>query len=70
MVDSLGTIYDVPAVAQRLRVNQTTVTRWCRNGVLKQGEDFFVLPKTGSRQIYRFTQEQFDRLVGNPPPSR
>ncbi len=69
MVDSFGNVYDVPAVAQRLRVDRTTVTRWCRTGPLKQGEDFFVLPKRGSRQVYRFTQVQFDRLVGNPPPS-
>jgi hypothetical protein len=69
MVDSFGNVYDVPAVARRLRVDQTTVTHWCRTGVLKQGEDFFVLPKRGSRQIYRFTQEQFDRLIGNPPTS-
>ncbi len=69
MVDLFSNVYDVPVVAQRLRVDQTTVTRWCRTGVLNQGEDFFILPKRGSRQIYRFTQEQFDRLVGNPPPS-
>lgn len=70
MVDLFSNVYDVLAVARRLRVNQATVARWCRTGVLKQGEDFFVLPKRGSRQICRFTQEQFDRLVSNPPPSR
>ena len=70
MDDAFNNVHDVPEVATRLRVDQTTVTRWCRTGALKQGEDFFVLPKRGSRQICRFTQEQFDRLVSNPPPSR
>ena len=36
MVDLFSNVYDVP--------DQTTVTRWCRTGVLNQGEDFFILP--------------------------
>ena len=69
--DRFGTVYTVQQVARSLRVDTTTVRRWCKNGALKKGEDFFTLPRSGklSRDSYRFTETQYNRLVGNPPVS-
>ncbi len=67
MPELTGKVYKVADVARRLRVDETSVRRWCKTGTLTEGKDFFVLPHAGKRRIIRFTQEQFDRIVGNPP---
>lgn len=67
MPELSGKVYTVEDVARRLRVDSTSVRRWCTTGVLTEGRDFFVLPHAGKRRVIRFTQEQFDRIVGNPP---
>jgi predicted site-specific integrase-resolvase len=63
----VGNVYTAKEVAERLRVDIITVYRWTRNGALKQGVDFFVLPHAGKRRSVRFTQAQYNRIVGNPP---
>ena len=67
MPELTGTVYTVGDVAKRLRVDETSVRRWCKTGALTNGNDFFVLPHAGRRRIIRFTQEQFNRIVGTPP---
>ena len=67
MPDLTGKVYTVEDVASRLRVDTTSVRRWSKTGALTEGQDFFVLPHSGQRRIIRFTKEQFDRIVGNPP---
>ena len=67
MPELRGKVYTVEEVAKQLRVDPSTVRRWCQTGALTQGKDFISLPHAGKRQMYRFTQEQFDRLTGNPP---
>jgi hypothetical protein len=67
MPELTGKVYTVDELAKRLRVDPTSVRRWCQTSVLTEGKDFFVLPHAGKRRIIRFTQEQFDRIVGNPP---
>ena len=67
MSELTGTVYTVEDVAKRLRVDPTSVRRWCKTGALIEGQDFFVLPHARKRRIIRFTQEQFERLFKNPP---
>jgi len=64
-----GAVHTVSEVAEKLRVDPTTVRRWCKNGALVKGTDFFILPKYGFRRQIRFTDDQFNKLVGNPPAS-
>jgi hypothetical protein len=68
MPELTGKVYTVNELAEQLRVDPTSVRRWwCKSSALTEGKDFFVLPHAGKRRIVRFTQEQFDRIVGNPP---
>jgi len=62
---STKTVYKVNEIARELRVDPTTVRRWCSNGTLRQGVDFFLLPHTGERVAYRFTFEQRNRLMSS-----
>ena len=49
----------VSEVAQRLRVDATTVRRWIKNGVLKA----IALPHRGLRQAYRIHKRTLDALL-------
>jgi excisionase family DNA binding protein len=49
----------VHEVAQELRVDDTTVRRWIKNGVL----DAIPLPHPGTRQAYRIRRATLDALL-------
>ncbi len=49
----------VREVAQALRVDDTTVRRWIKNGVL----DAVNLPHVGKRMGYRVRKETLDKLI-------
>jgi excisionase family DNA binding protein len=49
----------VHEVAQRLRVDDTTVRRWIKNGVLEA----IALPHRGLRQAYRIRKATLDALL-------
>jgi excisionase family DNA binding protein len=51
----------VREVAQQLRVDDTTVRRWIKNGVLEA----ITLPHRGQRQAYRIRQATLNALL-NP----
>lgn len=49
----------VREVAQELRVDDTTVRRWIKNGVLEAVS----LPHRGERQAYRIRRNTLDKLL-------
>jgi len=49
-------------VARQLRVDDTTVRRWIKNGVLEA----IVLPHGGARQAYRVRRSTLDALLASP----
>ena len=49
----------VREVAQQLRVDDTTVRRWIKNGVLEA----ITLPHRGARQAYRVRKATLDALL-------
>ena len=51
----------VNEVAQRLRVDATTVRRWIKNGVLKA----IALPHRGLRQAYRVHKHTLDAVLSS-----
>jgi excisionase family DNA binding protein len=54
----------VREVAEQLRVDDTTVRRWIKNGVL----DAIPLPHRGLRQAYRIRRVTLDAILASPPP--
>jgi len=52
----------VREVAERLRVDDTTVRRWIKNGVLEA----ITLPHQGERQAYRIRKSTLDNLLAPP----
>jgi len=50
----------VHEVAQQLRVDDTTVRRWIKNGVLEA----VLLPHVGKRQGYRIKRETLNKIPG------
>jgi excisionase family DNA binding protein len=52
----------VHEVARRLRVDDTTVRRWIKNGVLEA----VTLPHVSKRQIYRIKKSTLDELLKGP----
>ena len=50
----------VREVAQRLRVDDTTVRRWVKNGALEA----VILPHLNERQAYRVRRSTLDALLG------
>ena len=52
----------VREVAHRLRVDDTTVRRWIKNGVLEA----VTLPHVSKRQIYRIKKSTLDGLLKGP----
>lgn len=49
----------VREVARQLRVDDTTVRRWIKNGVLEA----ITLPHRGARQAYRVRRTTLDKLL-------
>lgn len=60
-MDELLTVRDV---AERLRVDGTTVRRWIAAGAIKA----VVLPHVGKRQAYRIRKVTIDSILLEPPP--
>ena len=58
-----GDLLTVREVAQQLRVDDTTVRRWIKNGVLEA----ITLPHRGARQAYRIRKSTLDNLLAPPP---
>lgn len=52
----------VREVARRLRVDDTTVRRWIKNGSLEA----ITLPHRGKRQAYRVKKSTMDKLLQSP----
>ncbi len=52
----------VREVAKQLRVDDTTVRRWIKNGVLEA----ITLPHKGERQAYRIRRSTLDNLLTPP----
>jgi excisionase family DNA binding protein len=57
----MSDLLTVSEVADILRVDDTTIRRWVRLGVL----DAVVLPHVNERQAYRIKRETVDKLLGN-----
>ena len=53
----------VREVARQLRVDDTTVRRWIKNGVLEA----ITLPHRGARQAYRVRRSTLEALLAAPP---
>ena len=52
----------VHEVAKKLRVDDTTVRRWIKNGVLEA----ISLPHRGARQAYRIRRSTLETLLASP----
>jgi excisionase family DNA binding protein len=52
----------VREVAKQLRVDDTTVRRWIKNGVLEA----ITLPHKGARQAYRIRRSTLESLLAPP----
>lgn len=59
MVNDEADLLTVREVAQTLRVDDTTVRRWIKNGVLEA----ITLPHKGARQAYRIRRATLDTLL-------
>lgn len=57
----MSELLTVSEVAKILRVDDTTVRRWVKQGAL----DAVVLPHVNERQAYRIKKETLDKLLGS-----
>ncbi|MDQ2887789.1 MAG: helix-turn-helix domain-containing protein [Chloroflexota bacterium] len=62
MVNDSAELLTVHEVARQLRVDDTTVRRWIKNGVLEA----ITLPHRGARQAYRIRRSTLDALLAAP----
>jgi len=62
MVEDQEELLTVREVARRLRVDDTTVRRWIKNGSLEA----ITLPHRGKRQAYRVKKSTMDKLLQSP----
>ncbi|HEY5004242.1 MAG TPA: helix-turn-helix domain-containing protein [Ktedonobacteraceae bacterium] len=62
----MSDLLTVSEVADILRVDDTTVRRWVKQGVLEA----VVLPHVNERQAYRIKRETLDKLLGESNPSQ
>jgi excisionase family DNA binding protein len=60
------TLLTVREIADRLRVDDTTVRRWIKNGILEA----ITLPHQGKRRAYRIQQSTLDTLLASSAPIR
>ena len=56
----------VEEVARRLRVDETTVRRWIKSGVLEA----ITLPHRGKRNVYRIRKSTLDAILNSPRPEQ
>jgi excisionase family DNA binding protein len=56
----MGELLTVSEVANILRVDDTTVRRWVKQGALEA----VVLPHVHERQAYRIKRETLDKMLG------
>lgn len=56
----MSDLLTVSEVAEILRVDDTTVRRWVKQGAL----DAIVLPHVNERQAYRIRRETLEKLLG------
>ncbi len=63
MIYDGGDLLTVHEVAKQLRVDDTTVRRWIKNGILEA----IPLPHRGERQAYRIRRSTLDNLLAAPP---
>ncbi len=61
MSDLMSDLLTVSEVARILRVDDATVRRWVKQGVLEA----VVLPHVHSRQVYRIKRETLNRVLGD-----
>jgi len=57
----MSDLLTVSEVARILRVDDTTVRRWVKQGALEA----VVLPHVNARQAYRIKRETLDRVLGD-----
>jgi len=57
-IDESQDLWTVAEVAAKLRVDETTVRRWVKQGVL----DAVSLPSAGARQVYRIRRSSLEQL--------
>lgn len=62
MAEEMDELLTVREVAQRLRVDDTTVRRWIKSGALEA----VTLPHKGRRQAYRVKRSTMDKLLKSP----
>ncbi len=58
----MSELLTVSEVARILRVDNTTVRRWVKQGVLEA----VVLPHVNERQAYRVRRSTLETLIGSP----
>ncbi|GAC1350659.1 MAG: hypothetical protein NVSMB27_35270 [Ktedonobacteraceae bacterium] len=63
MVQDEEDLLTVREIAKKLRVDETTVRRWIKNGVLEA----VALPHRGTRQTYRIRRSTLDTLLHSSP---
>jgi excisionase family DNA binding protein len=61
-MDDAGDLLTVREVAKQLRVDDTTVRRWIKTGVLEA----ITLPHSGRRQTYRIRRSTLNALLAQP----
>jgi excisionase family DNA binding protein len=59
---TMSELLTVAEVADILRVDDTTVRRWVKQGALEA----VVLPHVNERQAYRIKRETIDKMLGEP----
>jgi excisionase family DNA binding protein len=64
MLEESSELYTVSEVAGRLRVDEITVRRWIKSGILEAVS----LPHHGKRQSYRIKRSTLERII-TPPRS-
>lgn len=64
MANEEADLLTVGEVAKQLRVDDTTVRRWIKSGVLEA----ISLPHSGIRQAYRIRRSTLEALLAAPPP--
>jgi excisionase family DNA binding protein len=62
MAEDQEELLTVREVARRLRVDDTTVRRWIKNGSLEA----ITLPHRGKRSAYRVKKSTMDKLLSSP----
>ncbi|HJT54920.1 MAG TPA: helix-turn-helix domain-containing protein, partial [Ktedonobacteraceae bacterium] len=62
MTEQMDELLTVREVARRLRVDDTTVRRWIKNGALEA----VTLPHSGKRSAYRVKKSTMDKLLQGP----